>query len=103
MPLPDVASALGMEPPLQPDSIGGSSQVGIFELDGSGYRIVGPAVPIGSGNVVWSPDGRSLVVQGDVWTWDDGTFGGDLWSVDVATGEVTENSTPIESWQRLAP
>ena len=96
-----LAVQLGL-PPL-PDGTVRSSQVGIFDSDGSGYRIVGPTVPVGSGNVVWSPDGRSLVVQGDAWTWEDGTFGGDLWSVDVATGEATEITTPVDSWQRLAP
>jgi dipeptidyl aminopeptidase/acylaminoacyl peptidase len=101
---PDGASiSLLLRPEPLPERGAVSSQVGIFESDGSGYRIVGPAVPIESGKVVWSPDGRSLVVQGDFWRWKDRTFAGDLWSVDVQTGEVTEIATPVDSWQRLAP
>jgi dipeptidyl aminopeptidase/acylaminoacyl peptidase len=50
----------------------------------------------------WSPDGRSLVITGDVLQEDSGTqIKSSL--VDVDAGEQTEVQTPVESWQRLAP
>jgi Tol biopolymer transport system component len=52
-------------------------------------------------DLTWAPDGRSLVVSGDVA--DDPATRIESWQVDVATGEQTEVQTPVDSWQRLAP
>jgi Tol biopolymer transport system component len=90
------------------------SQIGIFNSDGSGYRIVVPDVIQFEGvdwryvDWTWSPDGRSLVFS-EVHGADpnDGRVDvyprGRAWSVDVASGQQTEVQTPVESWQRLAP
>lgn len=87
-----------------------SGRVGIVASDGSGYRTVGPTVaPFLGGHTgfVWSPDGRSLVITGSVLEEDPVTLVSSwtekTWSVDVATGEQTEVTTPVDTWQQLAP
>ena len=85
-----------------------SGRVGIVASDGSGYRIVGPAVTdLGDSGFAWSPDGRSVVITGAVLQEDPDTlinsWTARTWSVDVATGEQIEVQTPVDSWQRLAP
>ena len=79
-------------------------QVGIFNADGSGFRLVGPETS--ASNILgytWSPDGKTLLIT---------EFPEDesrreamrkMWSVDVATGAQTEVQTPVATWQRLAP
>ena len=69
-------------------------RIGIFEPDGSGYRVVGPTVT-DRDEPVWSPDGRSLVIT-------DRSVK-KTWSVDLATGESIETQTPVDSWLHLAP
>jgi Tol biopolymer transport system component len=88
-------------------SEGSRVRFGIVEPDGSGYRIVGPAVSsVGGSDFTWAPDGRSLVVMGHVMEMDPPTQTGGFveraWSVEVATGQETELDTPVASWQRLA-
>lgn len=81
---------------------GSRSQIGVFNPDGSGYRIVGPeVVDPHRATFTWSPDGRSLVILED--PIDDQDTWGKVFSVDVATGEQTEVQTRVESWQRLQP
>jgi Tol biopolymer transport system component len=87
---------------------GSTLRIGIFEPDGSGYRIVGPAVTnLGTTHFAWSPDGRSIVINGHALREDPDTLTNSwvekAWSVDVTTGEQTEVQTPVDSWQRLAP
>lgn len=79
--------------------------LGIVNLDGSGYRLVGPQVYDRSVDFTWAPDGRSLVVVEQPVVDDVGNIGawGTVWSVDVVTGEQTEVQTPVQSWQRLTP
>jgi len=106
--------------PLRTDS---ELRAAIVNADGSGLRLVGPEVldpghrptgpDVAPGAVIyekafdltWAPDGRSLVIFEHPWNDPDGPVGPDahVWSVDVATGEVTEVQTPVETWQRLAP
>lgn len=79
-------------------------QVGVFNADGSGYRVIGPdTLMLNILSYTWSPDGRTLLIA---------EFPDDealreanrrMWSVDVASGAQTEVETPVATWQRLAP
>jgi Tol biopolymer transport system component len=84
-----------------------SEQVGIVAADGSGYQLVGPTFPFGSASFVWAPDGRFIVVAGDANRQDSesGTYRWEptTWSVDVTSGDATEVTTAVDSWQQLAP
>jgi Tol biopolymer transport system component len=75
-------------------------RVGIFESDGSGYRVVGPAVTGSLSAPAWSPDGRSLVIT-EYSLEDDSER--TTWSLDLATGEAIEVQTPVDSWLHVAP
>jgi dipeptidyl aminopeptidase/acylaminoacyl peptidase len=79
---------------------GRSPRIGIFESDGSGDRVVGPAVTGSLSDPVWSPDGRLLVIAEH--SLEDGSVV-KTWSVDRSTGESIEVPTPVDSWLRLAP
>jgi Tol biopolymer transport system component len=79
-------------------------QVGIFNADGTGFRLIGPETS--ASNILgytWSPDGKTLLIT----EFPDYEPAREAlrkqWSVDVATGEQTEVTTPVASWQRLAP
>jgi Tol biopolymer transport system component len=79
-------------------------QVGIFDADGSGFRLVGPeAMEPNILGYTWAPDGKTLLIT---------KFPDDesrreaerkMWSIDLATGAQTEVQTPVGTWQRLAP
>jgi Tol biopolymer transport system component len=79
-------------------------QIGIFNVDGSGFRLVGPETS--ASNILghtWSPDGKTLLIT----EFPDYEPAREklrkMWSVDVATGAQTEIQTPVATWQRLAP
>ena len=79
-------------------------QVGIFNPDGTGFRVIGPETS--ASNILgytWSPDGKTLHIT----EFPDYEPAREklrkMWSVDVATGAQTEIQTPVGSWQRLAP
>jgi Tol biopolymer transport system component len=81
---------------------------GIFEPDGTGFRIVGPRVsPVLESDLTWSPDGRWLIVSGHVLQEDPDTrisrHVEKAWSVNVASGEPTEVLAQVDTWQRLEP
>jgi Tol biopolymer transport system component len=79
-------------------------QVGIFNADGSGYRLLGPAVSdLRILGYTWSPDGKTLVITEVPDQVARREAERKMWSVDVATGTQTEIETPVASWQRLAP
>ena len=79
-------------------------QVGIFNADGSGYRLLGPeASSLRILDYAWSPDGRSLVITELPDQESRREAERRMWSVDVATGAQTEVQVPVASWQRLAP
>ena len=79
-------------------------QVGIFNADGSGYRLVGPAVSdLRILGYTWSPDGKTLVITEVPDQEARREAERKMWSVDVATGAQAEIQTPVASWQRLAP
>jgi Tol biopolymer transport system component len=98
-----------------------SFRVAIANADGSGYRLVGPevdgsrltgpdiapgGVPKRAIDVIWAPDGRSLVMFEHPFAAESDVPVGSsakAWSVDVATGQQTEVQTPVATWQRLAP
>ncbi len=83
--------------------IGSRRQVGIFNADGSGYRLLGPEVSsLRILDYTWSPDGRSLVITELPEQESRREAERKMWSVDVATGAQTEIQTPVASWQRLA-
>jgi Tol biopolymer transport system component len=90
----------------------GRERIAVVHPDGSGYRIVWPDVPdfqgAGIARFSWSPDGSSLVItkintEEDPETMEVVRSAKRTWVLDVATGELTEVQTPVESWQRLAP
>jgi WD40 repeat protein len=87
---------------------GSTAHVQILEPDGTGSRIEGPAITdLWPEYFAWSPDGKSLAVSGDA-LWNDPETRSyrmvrKAWSLDVASGEWTESTTPIETWQGLAP
>ena len=84
--------------------IGSRRQVGIFNADGSGYRLLGPEVSsLRILDYAWSPDGRSLVITELPEQESRREAERKMWSVDVATGAQTEIQTPVATWQRLAP
>jgi Tol biopolymer transport system component len=79
-------------------------QVGIFNADGTGFRVIGPETHVS--NILgytWSPDGKTLSIT----EFPDAEAARErlrkMWLVDVATGAQTEIKTPVETWQRLAP
>jgi Tol biopolymer transport system component len=79
-------------------------QIGIFNADGTGYRVVGPETSASQIlSAAWSPDGKTLLIT----EFPDYEPAREklrkVWSVDVATGERTEIQVPVASWQRLAP
>jgi Tol biopolymer transport system component len=79
-------------------------QVGIFNTDGSGYGLVGPAVSdLRILGYTWSPDGKTLVITEVPEAEARREVERKMWSVDVATGEQTEIQVPVGSWQRLGP
>jgi Tol biopolymer transport system component len=98
-----------------------SFRVAIANADGSGYRLVGPevdgsrltgpdiapgGVPKRAIDVIWAPDGRSLVMFEHPFAGESDVPVGSsakAWSVDVATGQQTEVQSPVATWQRLAP
>lgn len=79
-------------------------QVGIANADGSGFRLVGPeTVNPNMLGVTWSPDGKTLLIT-EVPDFEPlRESKRKMWSVDVATGAVTEVQNPVATWQRLAP
>ena len=79
-------------------------QVGIFNADGTGLRLVGPETS--AANILgyaWSPDGKTLLITEFPDFEPLREIDRKMWSVDVATGEYTEVQNPVASWQRLAP
>jgi Tol biopolymer transport system component len=79
-------------------------QVGIFNADGTGFRLIGPETS--GSNILaygWSPDGKTLLIT----EFPDYEPAREalrkMWSIDVVTGEQTEIQVPVASWQRLAP
>ena len=79
-------------------------QIGIFNADGTGFRLVGPETS--ASNILghtWAPDGKTLLITEfpDAETQREAKR--KVWSIDVATGEQTEVPNPVSSWQRLAP
>jgi Tol biopolymer transport system component len=82
----------------------GKRQIGIFNADGTGYRLVGPETSASQIlGATWSPDGKTLLIT----EFPDFEPAREelrkVWSVDVATGEQTEVPNPVSSWQRTAP
>jgi Tol biopolymer transport system component len=86
----------------------GSIRVGVADPDRTGVRLFDPEMADAADlDLTWAPDGRTLVLGG-VEDWLDPTcdcvrLAQQAWSIDVSTGEDTEISTPVHSWQRLAP
>ena len=79
-------------------------QIGIFNADGTGYRLVGPETSASQIlGAAWSPDGKTLLIT----EFPDFEPAREklrkVWSVDVATGEQTEVQNPVGSWQRVTP
>ena len=73
-------------------------QVGIFNADGTGFRVIGPETS--ASNILgytWSPDGKTLHIT----EFPDYEPAREklrkMWSVDVATGAQTEIQTPVGS------
>jgi Tol biopolymer transport system component len=83
---------------------GSTRQVGVFDADGMGFRVVGPeTIATNILGYTWSPDGRTLLIT----TFPESEARREaerkMWSVDVASGAQTEVHTPVATWQRLAP
>jgi Tol biopolymer transport system component len=79
-------------------------QVGIFNADGSGYRVVGPeTLYTNILGYTWSPDGRTLLITEFPDAEAEREANRRMWSVDVATGDQTAVTAPVATWQRLAP
>jgi Tol biopolymer transport system component len=79
-------------------------QVGIANADGTGFRLVGPETfnPNMLGPT-WSPDGKTLHIT-EVPDYEPAREKlRKMWTVDVATGEATEVTNPVGTWQRQAP
>jgi Tol biopolymer transport system component len=77
-------------------------QIGIFNADGSSFRVVGPETSASQIlGATWSPDGRTMLIT----EFPDFEPAREklrkVWSVDVATGEYHEVLNPVASWQRL--
>jgi Tol biopolymer transport system component len=82
----------------------GQRQIAIAEpVDGAAVTPIGPSTPASTSGIGhgWSPDGRTVLItllpEGEPQT---------FWSVDVATGDLTQIAEPIvelPTWQRLAP
>ena len=82
----------------------GKRQIGIFNADGTGYRLVGPETSASQIlGAAWSPDGKTLLIT----EFPDFEPAREelrkVWSVDVETGAQTEVPNPVGSWQRTAP
>ena len=82
----------------------GKRQIGIFNADGTGYRLVGPETSASQIlGASWSPDGKTLLIT-EVPDFEPlREIDRKMWSVDVETGAHTEVPNPVASWQRLAP
>ena len=82
----------------------GKRQIGIFNADGTGYRLVGPETSASQIlGASWSPDGKTLLIT-EVPDFEPlREIDRKIWSVDVETGAHTEVPNPVASWQRLAP
>jgi Tol biopolymer transport system component len=79
-------------------------QVGVFNADGSGYRVLGPdTLMLNILSYTWSPDGRTLLISEFPDEEAEREANRRMWSVDVASGAQTEVETPVATWQRLAP
>jgi Tol biopolymer transport system component len=79
-------------------------QIGIFNADGTGFRLVGPETS--ASNILghtWAPDGKTLLIT-EIPDFEPlREKQRKMWSVDVATGEYTEVQNPVATWQRIAP
>ena len=79
-------------------------QVGVARADGSEMRVVGPEVAASRLlGYTWSPDGRSLLITELPDNEALREAEREMWSVDMASGVQTRVTTPVATWQRLAP
>ena len=74
----------------------------VVDVASGNEREVGPVQVNGHHGWTWSPDGRSILEDGN----DPSPYAGQIISVDATTGETTPtgfSSDAAPSWQRTAP